>query len=132
MLGGQIEMTEILYVDDEKISAKYFKYRFKSLYKILVAYNINEAYSVLNSKENNIKIIVTDLHMPDKLDGLLLLKFVLEKYPNISRIIHTGNDTYKDYKLKSDDPFEYILPKPLEKNVALKMFEESLKKCKKD
>src|SRR5690606_418456 len=62
--------------------------------------SVKEAVSIL--KDTSISLLITDLKMPD-IDGLELLKFVSEHYPNLPKLVITGYPSVQDslYALKS-------------------------------
>lgn len=75
----------VLFVDDEPDTLSSLKGGLLyEDYRCLFAINGTEALSILESEE--ICVIVSDMKMP-VMDGLKLLKFVREKYPNIVRIV---------------------------------------------
>jgi len=88
---------KVLFVDDEAPIINTLKRVFKG--DEVEAYFVESgeaAHEVLN--KNDISVIVTDYRMPD-VDGLTLLRFVKERYPDTMRIILTG---YPDMGLLLD------------------------------
>lgn len=77
----------LLYVDDEENNLISFKATFRLRYKVLIAYNGEEALKLLD--ENTVHIIVTDQRMPN-MTGVEFLEIVLQRYPDPMRILLTG------------------------------------------
>lgn len=77
----------ILYVDDEEVNLRIFKYAFRRDYNVLTALNGEEALNAM--KDNHVHLIITDQQMP-KMTGVELLKKVVPKNPNVIRMIMTG------------------------------------------
>lgn len=82
--------SRILFVDDEPDVEVLMKQRFRKQIKekrftLLFAHNGIEALDIL-SKEPEIRLVVSDINMPE-MDGLTLLKEINEKFPNVIPII---------------------------------------------
>ena len=82
-----MELTEILYVDDEIHNLNTFKIAFRHLYHIHTAINAFEGLDIL--KNNDIKLVISDQRM-DGMSGTEFLKKVKNLYPDCIRIILTG------------------------------------------
>lgn len=87
MDSNKPEKITLLYVDDEENNLISFKATFRLKYHVLIAYNGEEALSLLDN--NQVHIIVTDQRMPN-MTGVEFLELVLEKYPDPMRILLTG------------------------------------------
>lgn len=84
----------ILFVDDDKdilLGYKNMLFTMRKKWDLFLASSVNKALEVLNSER--IDIIVADLKMPG-LDGNDLLNIVKEKWPNIIRIVLSGQQDY--------------------------------------
>lgn len=77
----------ILIVDDEPNLRKVLATLLANEGKVFLASNGKEAIKFL--EENNIDLVITDQKMPE-IDGIQLLRFVVEKYPYIPVIIITA------------------------------------------
>ena len=81
--------NNILFVDDETFTLKMIKRAFlKKPYNLFFATNGKEALEILNKQK--IKVVITDLEMPE-LNGRSLIELMQKTYPNIVKIILSGN-----------------------------------------
>ena len=83
-----MEKRTVLIVDDEKnllLSLK--RVLSEEPYEVLFANSAKQALEVL--RQDEVHIMITDLHMPD-ISGLKLLTAVKEKYPYIIRLVLSG------------------------------------------
>ena len=80
---------KVLLVDDEPRVLAGLRRRLSDRFHILTAESADEAIRSLESGEN-IGAIVADMRMPER-DGLDMLVEVTEKWPNIRRLMLTGN-----------------------------------------
>lgn len=77
----------VLYVDDEENNLKVFYSLFKRDYEVSVASSAAKGMEIL--AEFPIEVIVTDQRMPQK-SGVEFLEEVMQKYPEVIRIVLTG------------------------------------------
>ncbi|NJM25452.1 MAG: sigma-54-dependent Fis family transcriptional regulator [Bacteroidia bacterium] len=84
MVMGQ---KRVLYVDDEENNLKVFYSLFKRDYEVSVASSAAKGMEIL--AEFPIEVIVTDQRMPQK-TGVEFLEEVMQKYPEVIRIVLTG------------------------------------------
>ncbi len=84
------EKHTILLVDDEENNLQLLKRTFRNSYNILLAVNGQEACKVLEENGDEISLIVSDQRMP-VMTGTEFFKVVNEKYPDIVKILLTGN-----------------------------------------
>ncbi len=77
----------ILYVDDEQNNLTAFKATFRRDFKIYTAISAAEGIKILD--EEDIHILITDQRMP-VMTGVEFLESILEKYPDMIRILLTG------------------------------------------
>lgn len=99
----------ILFVDDEENARKYFEKGLRHNFNILTAGNVDEAIEVLANNHQNIAVVITDQRMPGG-NGIKLLKFLRENYPQIIRLLTTA---YSDLSeaidaVNSGEIFRYI------------------------
>jgi CheY-like chemotaxis protein len=88
-------MTNILIADDDPDLLAGIKEYFtnkKNLYEVHTALNGKEAVKIL--KSSPVDIVVTDLKMPE-MDGIELLAFIKNDYPNIPTLIMSAFGTQK-------------------------------------
>jgi two-component system response regulator PhcR len=108
------EVSTILYVDDEEMARKYFARSIGADYEVLTAADADTAIKLLQDKDNQIGILVTDYRMPGR-DGGDLLRQVAREFPNVIRILVTA---YADREVlldtvNSGEVFR-IIEKPLD------------------
>jgi len=79
----------VLFVDDdEKVLKSIERSLIDETYTTLFVTGGKDALEII--KQQQVHILVTDIHMPG-MDGLEFLKIVREKYPDIVRIVLSGN-----------------------------------------
>ena len=109
-------MQKILIVEDEKNLRAYYKNEFEEEgYEVLLASNGEEAVDIVEKEAPN--LIILDIRMP-KMDGMEVMKKVLEKHKDVPIIINSAYASYMDdfmswaakaYVLKSSDISELKL-----------------------
>lgn len=77
----------VLYVDDEIHNLNSFKATFRKEFNVLTAGSAAEALEIM--KKNLLHIVITDQRMPG-MTGVDFLIEVLEKYPDVMRVLLTG------------------------------------------
>ncbi len=81
-------MHTILFIDDEKdILNSLYRLFLEEGYKIFLADSANEGLKILEKEE--IELVMVDQKMPE-MDGIELLQVVKNRWPNIIRIMLTG------------------------------------------
>ena len=99
-------MEKVLIVDDDIVLQKFLEKRMKrhaTKFETIHAYNGEEAIDILNQRY--ISLMVTDVVMP-KLDGLALLTYIHNNYPQIQCIVMTGHRSpLVKKKLQNDNVF---------------------------
>lgn len=106
-------IKKVLFVDDDPILCHIIQKKFtryKDSFTIITAGDGLEAIEKLN--ENTIALVVTDLQMP-KMDGLSLLAYLTEKYPDIQVIVQTGHSTPESKKIALKRGAAGYIEKPL-------------------
>lgn len=84
----------ILVVDDDTDILELLQRHLKSMeYHVYKAVSVKEAVYIL--KNTFIDLIITDIRMPE-IDGLQLLKFTDEHYPEIPKLVITGYPSVED------------------------------------
>ncbi|MFI5221140.1 MAG: response regulator [Bacteroidia bacterium] len=79
---------KILYVDDEEFNLVAFKATFRMEYQVLTAISAAEARKIIEN-EKDLVIVISDQRMPDE-TGVQLFESMVDKYPEIIRILLTG------------------------------------------
>lgn len=88
-LSKTVGKYTILYVDDDIMSLKVFTHAFEDDYRIFTASSGSQAIKIL--EKNKIDLILTDQQMPE-MEGSELLMKIVPLYPNIIRILITGEN----------------------------------------
>ncbi|MCH6257208.1 response regulator [Puniceicoccaceae bacterium K14] len=91
----QYKGTKILYVDDEPMALKYFVKTFANDFDVLTAASVDEGLELLESKSEQIGVLLTDQRMPKK-TGVELLKSVKSKWPDIVPLLITAYSDIDD------------------------------------
>jgi len=89
-MAGKKDIRKVLIVDDDKnflLSLKDGLSKFKDEFQVLLAYNGEEALSILEKEK--VSLIISDLKM-EEIDGLELMSLVAQKYPFIPFILMTA------------------------------------------
>ncbi len=113
-----MEKTRLLVVDDNKSLVEMIKEYFAEHADIKVAYDAYdgiEAMRVLDSKQDDIDIVLLDLIMPNK-DGLSVLEYMQEKNIDKKTIVLTSYNTQDMIRKVSELGVNYFMLKPFELN----------------
>ncbi len=117
----------VLYVDDEIDNLNAFKAVFRRYFEVFIAESAMEGKKILENKENNIQIVLTDQRMPE-ITGVDFLASLVKDSPEIMRVLVTG---YADIATVIDainkgEVYRYV-SKPWDnielKNLILQAFE---------
>lgn len=123
----QPEQINVLYVDDEIDNLNAFTAYFRRHFNVFTAESAMEGKKILENKENNIQIVLTDQRMPE-ITGVDFLASLVKDSPTIMRILVTG---YADLATVIDainkgEVYRYV-SKPWDnvelKNLILQAFE---------
>ncbi|MES2771280.1 MAG: response regulator [Pseudomonadota bacterium] len=100
---------KVLFVDDEAMAVKYFKQTLEDSLTVLTAGSVDEAITILDAEHAQIGVLVTDQRMPGK-QGVALLHYAREHYPQITRILATAFSDLSDAiaAVNSGEIFRYI------------------------
>ncbi len=104
----------VLYVDDEEMALKYFEKTFGSEFRIFTATNANEGLKIIESRGDEIGVLLTDQRMPGQ-KGVQLLERARQVRPKIVRRMITA---FADFGVTVDavnlgNVFRYV-SKPLQ------------------
>jgi response regulator RpfG family c-di-GMP phosphodiesterase len=117
----------VLYVDDEIDNLNAFKAVFRRDFEVFIAESANEGMKIIENKENDIHIVLTDQRMPN-ITGVEFLASLVKDFPQIMRVLVTG---YADLTTVIDainkgEVYRYV-SKPWDnvelKNLILQAFE---------
>ncbi|QGY46786.1 response regulator [Maribellus comscasis] len=112
-----MEKYNLLYVDDEPSNLRVFKDTYRRKYNVYTATSAKEGMMLM--EEHHIDLILSDQRMPE-MTGVELLRYSLEKFPKINRILITG---YSDINAVEDAVnqariFQYIQKPWSEKSLS--------------
>src|SRR3989338_7321512 len=117
----------VLYVDDEIDNLNAFKAVFRRDFEVFIAESADEGMKIIENKENDIHIVLTDQRMPN-ITGVEFLASLVKDFPQIMRVLVTG---YADLTTVIDainkgEVYRYV-SKPWDnvelKNLILQAFE---------
>ncbi len=89
-MNNNFKKYGVLLIDDEKNTLLAFEEYFENDFNVIIAKNSIEADNILNNKEIELGIIISDHKMPDGLSGLDFLRKCHERHPDIVKILTTG------------------------------------------
>ncbi len=98
----------ILFVDDDLDILQGYKnmlFTMRKKWELFLAPSVTKALEILNN--NKIDIIIADLKMPG-LDGNDLLNIVKEKWPNIIRIVLSGQQDYSQILTTTQNAHQFL------------------------
>ncbi len=112
-------MNRVLLVDDEKSILLALKRQLKKKVDLTTAQSGQEALDIL-ANDDNFDVIISDMRMPG-MNGVELLEKVGQKYPNIIKMMLTGNAdlTTASDAVNKGDIFRF-LTKPCPMNILTK------------
>jgi len=108
-----LKKENILLVDDDIDILELLQRHLKSMdYHTYKAISVKEALYIL--KDTEIDLLVTDINMPD-IDGLQLVKYVAEHFPNMPKLVVTGFPSVEDASSVIEHGATDYLTKPFTK-----------------
>lgn len=108
----------ILVVEDELFVRMFISDALRDAgYKVLEAFNGEEAVEILDSGAH-VDLILSDVRMPGAVDGLELLAFVRNNYPELPVFLASG---HLDPTLPLANGAKHFLPKPFRIEHALEL-----------
>jgi len=120
------EPRAILFVDDEATSRKWFARAFGDEFTIVTADGVTQALSILNQREHEFAVLVTDYRMPER-DGMKLLRTVQREHRHLIRLLATAY-AEKDVAIAAVNHGKVlrILEKPLDDTLTREALREAL------
>ncbi|MFC2091584.1 response regulator [Elusimicrobiota bacterium] len=104
----------ILVVDDEEGVVRVVEEALKKRnHSVITTLKSTEALELIKDKKNNIRMLITDIQMPD-IDGLELAKFTREYDQSIKIIAISGSATLKGLTEEDKALFNCFLQKPFD------------------
>ncbi len=118
-------MKTVLCVDDSQVICKMVQNILeRSNYKVLVALNKHEASRKLD--QNDIDLVLLDLHLPRESDGMELLNWCLKEKPYVSVIMMSANVSVKSAIEAVKMGAFHFLEKPIDNDILLLTIEKAL------
>ena len=106
---GLVVPATILVVEDEVFSRMTLADQLRGAgYRVLEASNVNEAIDLLRDRSQAVRLLLSDIRMPGKLDGVDLAFAVRLQYPDI-KIVLTSAQSFSTSHWGVHDGF---FPKP--------------------
>lgn len=121
-------VRKVLFVDDDQIMLLAVEKRFAAYSDYFSMIMANDGFEAVQKlKETSISLIVLDLKMP-RMDGMSLLSYTREKYPDIPVIIVSGYRTAEMYKLAKARGVIAYISKPFQVDDLGKIIMSTLQK----
>lgn len=118
----------VLYIDDEYLNLSAFEILFKNRFTVFATHDPANALEIIGKER--VDVVVADHKMP-VMTGVELLRKIIEIDSSILRIIHSGYiDDPEIIRAVEDGTAQYVLDKPLNKNIMLSLIDEFLKSRK--
>jgi CheY-like chemotaxis protein len=77
-------------------------------YRVLEASNANEALDLLRDRSQAVRLLLSDIQMPGKVDGLELALAVRFQYPDIKIVLTSAESVSTNHR----DAYDGFFPKP--------------------
>lgn len=120
----KFKKENILIVDDDiQILELLQRHLHSWSYHTYKAVSVKEAVQIL--RDTQIDLLITDLKMPE-IDGLELIKFVSEHYPNLPKLVVTGYPSLQDSLVAIKSGVVDYLTKPFTKDELKQAVDKSL------
>jgi signal transduction histidine kinase len=87
--GSAPILRKVLYVDDEKLSLKYFQEIVSEEFEVLTASSAEDGWLAVEQDPASVAIVVSDQRLGG-MQGIAFLTQLREKYPSITRILATA------------------------------------------
>ncbi|MBG9389748.1 hybrid sensor histidine kinase/response regulator [Caenimonas aquaedulcis] len=115
----------VLYVDDEPVSRKLFSRSFGDEFTIVTAHGVSDALEVLERREHEYAVLLTDYRMPER-DGMKLLQTVRREHRHLIRLLATAY-AEKEVAIEAVNQGQVlrILEKPLEETTTREALREA-------
>jgi DNA-binding NtrC family response regulator len=102
-------MTAILIVEDDVLTNEYLEFILQQAgYEVVSATSADEAAALLEHRED-VQLIVTDINLPDAMNGLKLAGAAKARRPEMNIIIVTGYGAPRNDEIP---PGSLFVPKP--------------------
>lgn len=120
----------VLYLDDEVENLNSFNANFRREFNVHLANSIDEAYSIIESKE--IHVVLSDHKMPH-ITGIEFFETLCKTHPSITRILLTGCSELNVVVdgINRGQIFKYLY-KPMNVDLVRKTIQEAYKKFLED
>ena len=104
---------KILFIDDDanllEVLGQLMTHFSGGAWEVMTALDVSKAMSIL--QEHRLDLLVIDIHMP-LVDGLRFLNLLQRKYPNLHKVVLTGDATEHHRTMSLSNGAELFLEKP--------------------
>ena len=111
--------NNILIVEDEHINRELLKIFLEPSYELTFAEDLNTAIQSVDAQKFD--LIITDIRLGNRLDGIELLEYAHTKGSNVTTpiVAYTSSDTSINQKSYAEEGFDGFLSKPATKDDIL-------------
>lgn len=86
--SSEASTPTVLYIDDEAANRLTFKAAFRTVFKVMVAADLAEAWPILQQHE--VHVVISDQRMPG-VAGCEVLRRIKERFPHVRRMLITAH-----------------------------------------
>ncbi|MCX7954574.1 MAG: ATP-binding protein [Bacteroidales bacterium] len=125
---------EILIIEDDYFNGLFLKEVLQTIGKVELASNAFEALEKIRIKSKPFDVVIIDINLPDKWDGITLLNNINEKFPQYHNSIFIAQTAYVNYQNKDyylENGFSAFFSKPIITSDLIKTIKILLLKKKK-
>lgn len=119
-------MKKILIVDDDKQYTWHFADQFGDDYDIEIAENLKDGKALLPKCDLALLDVVLDESNLENKEGLELLEWATENYPQIPVIVWSGHKIYEIEREARKRGAKYFISKPIDNKELKRIFKELL------
>jgi two-component system sensor histidine kinase BarA len=114
------EKKKILIVEDEEINRELLNIFLKKEYSLTFTDHLDAATRALN--EEQFHLVITDIRLADRLDGIEVLKHSRSSMLNKSTsvVAYTASDNSINQKSYAEEGFDGFISKPMQQDLLLK------------
>jgi two-component system sensor histidine kinase BarA len=111
---------KILIVEDEEINRELLNIFLSKDYSLTFADHLEAATHALN--EHEFQLIITDIRLADRLDGIEVLKHTRSSVLNKGTCVvaYTASDTSINQRSYAEEGFDGFISKPIQQDILLK------------
>jgi DNA-binding NtrC family response regulator len=123
----EIRTAAILVVDDDEFILEFVRLLLaRAGYLVLTAQNGEEAWALIKGNEDDVRLLLTDIVMPDSFDGFELAARVRKHQPDLPILLMTGAALHEYPPTVLLDWEPMLLRKPFSPEQLLTIVQENL------